>query len=148
MPVREELLFSRLHGCSGTTLQAMQGRTWCPAAYQARYWGVTLLILVTASRVLTIGEGVLMWTCINRSLVLVFFGAICIYCSQLQQSYHVCTIIHSLSSSYYQAINCPVFNGTSEHLSQMLKLWDSVARYSRYFRRRATVQGRPGQSQI
>ena len=38
----------------------------------------------------------------------------------------------SLSTNYYQAINCPAFTGTSEHLSQMLKLWISIAQYSQY----------------
>jgi len=69
--------------------------------------------------------------CINRSLVLLV--PFVLYCSLLQQSHHVCTIIHSLSTNY-KPINCPVFNGTSEHLSQMLKLWDFVALYSRYFK--------------
>ena len=36
---------------------------------------------------------------------------------------------HCQLRNYYQAINCPVFNGTSEHLSQLLK----VAQYSHYF---------------
>ena len=53
--------------------------------------------------------------CINRSLVLVLLVPF-VY------SHHVCIIIHSLSTNYYLAINCPVFNGTSEHLSQMLEL--------------------------
>ena len=60
--------------------------------------------------------------CINRSLVCVStdhlfcsFGATCIIVPAIMSV--------SLSTNYcYQAINCPVFNGTSEHLSQMLKL--------------------------
>jgi len=34
-------------------------------------------------------------------------------------SHHVCIIIHSLSTNYYQAINCPIFNGT------LVKCWNS-----------------------
>jgi len=51
----------------------------------------------------------------------------------------------SLSSNYYQAIYCPVLNGTSEHLSQILKLWDSVAQYSRYFKRQLEFVADTGQ---
>ena len=51
------------------------------------------------------------------------FGAICVYCSLLQQSHHVCTIIHSLSSNYYHGIKCPVFNGSLEQVESNAEIW-------------------------